>query len=410
LTPRGCFGLYSIMGRRIVAAWAPLCAVAALLARAEAQTFDRYEAQFGTPVDVTLTDLVQNGGAYQGRAVRTKGRLDLSNQVGAGRQFVLRDTIMYGGVRLFPVPNIAGDWESEAFTMMGHEIEVTGVFYESSSSQDFTNPTIQEQGVIQFWKYLGPPEKEGKGPEAKPVTLEALVVQPGKRDGQTVRVVGKFRGKNLYGDLPVRSQRESRDWVIKDDVYAIWVTGRKPKGDGFELDTNLKRDTNKWLEVTGRIETRGGVTYLQARSVALTTPPSATADAQPPPPPPEKPKVAPVVVFSLPLDGKEEVTANGRIIIQFNKDMDEQSFRGRVVLRYAGPVRPGDRPFDGMKLSYDWGRRALTVDPGDVLRPGREVEILLLSGISDLEGMALTPRDDNAVEGAVDVLRYNVSS
>src|SRR5262249_16618903 len=193
----------------------------------------------------------------------------------------------------------------------------------------------------------------------------------------------KFRGKNLYGDLPARSEQRSSDWVIKDDLFAVWITGKKPKGSGWDLDTGLKRDTGKWIEVIGQPQTRGGVTYIKAVQLNLTTPPTPTADAQPPPPPPERPKLPPVVVFALPLEDEPEVAQDSRFIVQFSKDMNEESFRGHVLLRYAGPVRPGDRPFVGMRMTYDGGRRALTVDPGDVLRPGRKVEILLLPGIAD---------------------------
>lgn len=64
-----------------------------------------------------------------------------------------------------------------------------------------------------------------------------------------MRVAGQFRGRNLYGDLPARSHLDKDDWVIKDELFALWVTGRRPKGEGFSLDAGLKRDTNKWLEV-----------------------------------------------------------------------------------------------------------------------------------------------------------------
>jgi hypothetical protein len=89
--------------------------------------------------------------------------------------------------------------------------------------------------------------------------------------------------------------------------------------------------------------------------------------------------------------------------------MDEASF-GPGVLRYAPPARPGDRDFDGAKMTYDGGRKALAVDPGDVLRPGREVQILLLPGIVDIEGQELAPRPgrDGSPWGATDFLRFEV--
>jgi hypothetical protein len=365
----------------------------------------RYEGQYGTPVDVLLTDLTQNGSTYDGRAVRTKGRLGVD--AGAGvRVFFLEDTFR---TRIYvqPMSEMAGEWEDVSLKLLGAQLEFTGVFRSSGSGGGFgSNSTA---GGIQFWQFSELESKSEKGPiDAKIVTLEDLVTHPGKSDGRMVRVVGQFRGRNLFGDLPSASERRHADWVIKDDLFAVWIIGKKPKGAGWELDAGLKRDTGHWIEVVGRVETRAGVVYVDARSVEQGKPPTPTAQAEPPPPPPERPKVPPVIVFELPLDGEVQVAPQSRFVVQFSKDMDEQSFTGRVLLRYSGAVRPGDRGFDGATLSYDGGRRALTVDPGDVLRPGRKVELLLLPGIVDVDGLALTPRPGREAGIAVDVLRYQV--
>jgi hypothetical protein len=297
---------------------------------------------------------------------------------------------------------VSFEFETEAKRWFGQEVQITGVVNQSSDTQG----TLV---LVQFWKYLGPPERDAKAlQKANTVTLESLVLKPGGHDGQTVRVVGKFRGRNLYGDLPVRSQRNSSDWVIKDDMFAVWVTGKKPKGTGFDLDAGLKRDTGKWVVVVGRPETSGTVTYLRALQVEVTSAPTPTAQAQPPPPPPERPKVPPVVVFSLPLDGDREVPTDGRFQVQFSKDMNEQTFKGRVVLRYMGRTLPGDRGFDGAKLTYDGGRRTLTVEPGDVLRPGRQIELIFLPGIVDIDGLPLAARPGKPAGNAADVLRFQV--
>ncbi|HUF35049.1 MAG TPA: Ig-like domain-containing protein [Gemmatimonadales bacterium] len=386
-------------------------ALAALLSPAlPALAQSDYEARFGEPVDVSLDDLLQGSGQYEGRAVRTSGRLDLSRVPSVtGSRYALRD--MYGNsVRLAPVPEVASEFEDQSRFWLGHEIEVTGVLIAESTASS----AIQgERHVLRFWAFVGP---ENAGDPKKPIsardaTLESLVTRPGTRDGETVRVVGKFRGRNLYGDLPGASQQKSADWVIKDDMFAVWVTGRKPKGSGWELDTSLKRDTGKWIEVIGRPETRRGVTYLRAIKVSLTSAPSPTADAKAPPPPPPRPKLPPVIVFALPLDGEAGVPPTSRFVVQFNKDMDRTSFAGKVFLRYAGPSLPGDRAFDGVKLTYDDGLRALTVDPGDVLRPGRRLELVLLPGIADIEGLTLVPRPAaRAPRGAVEVLRYEIGT
>jgi hypothetical protein len=293
--------------------------------------------------------------------------------------------------------------------MMGKEIDITGVVKSLGEVTAASRDTTASRVAILFWSYQGPPEKPTADTlkKAVPVTLESLVATPGGRDGVLVRVVGKFRGSNLYGDLPSRSQRERGDWVIKDEAYAVWVTGKKPKGKGFDLDTSLKRDTGKWIEVIGKPTSRFGVTWIQAIQVTLSGPPSPTAQALPPPPPPERPKKSPVIVFALPLDGDAEVSTDSRFVVQFSKDMEESSFEHRVVLRYAGPALPGDQPITNMRFSYDRGRRALVVDPGMMLAGGRQVELLLLPGIVDSEGLALVPRGALTVEGFADILRYS---
>jgi hypothetical protein len=313
-------------------------------------------------------------------------------------------------IRIAPVREVASEWEDAALKMLGREVEITGVFLEIGQGQQAAQQGQTPYG-IQFWGFTGPPEKEPTGEiKAPEVSLEKLVANPGKRDGQMIRVVGKFRGRNLYGDLPVSTQRTTADWVIKDDLYAIWVTGKKPKGTGWELDATLKRDTGKWIEVIGKPETIRGVTYVKAVRIQLTPQPATAVEVKAPPPPPEKPKKPPVVVFALPLDGDGEVAPDSRFVVQFSKDMDESTFDGHVLLRYTGPVLPGDRAFDGLKLTYDRGRRALTVDPGDVLRPRRQIELILLPGISDIDGLTLIPRGTSQKANVVDVLRYRIGS
>ena len=179
------------------------------------EDIDRYDALYGKPVDVAVDDLVQESVAYTNRAVRTHGRLEVSYE-STQRGYLLRGLLYQ--IRIAPVREIATEFEQEALKMMGRDLEVTGVFLEIGSAQQ----GAQVPYGIQFWNYTGPPEKEPTGEiKAPEVSLEKLVSHPGKRDGQMIRVVGKFRGRNLYGDLPVSTQRTSADWVIKDDLYAI---------------------------------------------------------------------------------------------------------------------------------------------------------------------------------------------
>jgi hypothetical protein len=398
---------------RRVAPTAALLLVLAPEAPAQYSTYDMY----GEPVDVSVQNLADQPGAYSGRAVRVKGQFEMAGSL-REQAYILKDHFA-AQVLLYPMREIAARFEDEARTYMGKTVEVTGVFQESRGGSASISPVGGlVAGYISFWEVVGPPEEIKGDVKANLVSLETLVTSPGRYDGRTIRIYGRFRGKNLYGDLPSRSQRDSRDWVVKDDVYAVWVTGRKPKGSGFELDINLKRDTEKWMQVVGVPETIRGVTYLRAMQITLGKPTeaalaSAAPGASPTPAPlpaPIPPPRPPVVVFALPLDGEAEVPSNGRFQIQFSNDMDEASFKGRVLIRYAPPPRAGDRAFDGAKMTYDGGRKALTVDPGDVLRAGREVEILLLPGIIDIDGQELVARPgrEGGPMGATDYLRYQV--
>jgi hypothetical protein len=370
------------------------------------EVYSEYEMRYGDPVEVSISDLISTPTAYNERAVRTRGRLEMDAN-GSFRTYMLRNN--FGDkVRIGPVSEVRSNFESEALQMMGRDLDVTGVFIVPAQA----NPSSGDVniGTITFWKYFGEPPEIKDVSKVPTATLEQISTNPGRFEGRQLRVVGQFRGSNLFGDLPPTSQTNRSDWVVKDDVYSIWVTGRKPKGEGFDLDTRLKRDSGKWLEVVGRVDVRKGFAYLSAQRVALTTPPTPTAQAAPPKAPVERPRVPPMVIFTLPLDGESDVPGGARFAVQFSKDMDEDTFKGHVILRYSGRPQAGDRDLDGVSMRYDGGRKALVIDPGDILRPGRIVELLLLPGILDIDGMPLVPRQGSLPDGAqvVDALRWRI--
>jgi len=113
-----------------------------------------------------------------------------------------------------------------------------------------------------------PGRSAGGGPPQR-APFAAILADPARFSGKPVKIVGQFRGRNLFGDLPEDSKREPGDWVIKDGDHAVWVTGRPPKGKGFTLDPSYKGDTSRWLEVEGKPEVLNGVLYLRASKVAL---------------------------------------------------------------------------------------------------------------------------------------------
>jgi hypothetical protein len=381
-----------------------LLLVAGLSASAAAQMND-YEMQYGKTIDVDLATLIQMPESYVGKAVRTRGELDMM-PASTRQQYSLRSTF---GERLLllPAPQTENDFERLARIWVGREVEVTGAVNVS------TDPTSTGGRIVYMlvWGILGPPDEKAARRNEPTVPLEELVTKGARYDGKMVTVLGQFRGENLFGDLPSASRRRSADWVLKEEMYAVWVTGKKTKGPGWSLDPSLRRDTGKWLQVTGRVLVGEKAVTIEAIDVVLSHAPSAhpQAAAQAPPPPPPRPKKPPVVVFSLPLDGEREVPPDGVFEVQFSKDMDEPSFKDHVVFRYAGRPQPGDNSLDATRVTYDGGLRALRVDPGDLLRPGRVVEILLLPGIVDLDGLPLETRPGKTAGVATDVLRFQIA-
>src|SRR5689334_4306508 len=159
-------------------------------------------------------------------------------------------------------------------------------------------------------------------------TIRALALAPDKYIGKGVTVTGRFRGVNLFADLPTAAGTKGRwDFVLQSADAAIWVSGVRPRGKGFDLDVNSRLDTGRWLQVAGTLRRDGPLPWIEATSLAAATAPSeAPVEVQMPAAPPEP---APAVVFSAPTQG--ETDADRDVIrIQFSRDMDPKSFRNHV--------------------------------------------------------------------------------
>jgi hypothetical protein len=364
-----------------------------------------YSQIYGEPVDVSVKDLAFGVVPLIGRAVRTRGYVELDLNPNSQRQYLLQDEGFH--ILIVPRPEIASAFDFDGASLLGKRVEIVGLFETNTGAQlSMAEPT----GRIEFWSWTVVEVDRKKLDRARTITLETLVTRPDRFVGQDVRFVGEFRGCNLYGDLPRRSLRLPSDWVVRDESHAVWITGRKPEGKGWSLSTRRKRDTGKWLVIVGRTNVEDGIVYVRASSVALTAKPSRRASPNAAAIPVDRPRMPPVIVFSLPLDGDTNVAPATRIAVQFSKDMDPRSFFGRILMRYAGPRRLGDVPFDYIQLEYDDGHRALRIDPGDALKSGREVELLLLPGIRDRDGLDLAPRAGHRFDDAVDIIRYVVGS
>jgi len=123
-------------------------------------------------------------------------------------------------------------------------------------------------------------DAEAQGSAAKTaseLTAADTLVDPQQYRGKSVRFVGRFRGRNLYSDLPDASRRSPDDWVLQVEERAVWVCGKAPRGKGWSLDPASKGDTARWLEVTGKAEVVSGIVYVRASKVAITKAPARDA-------------------------------------------------------------------------------------------------------------------------------------
>jgi len=211
-------------------------------------------------------------------------------------------------------------------------------------------------------------------------TLRALALAPERYLGKGVTVTGRFRGANLLADLPQGAGTTGRwDFVLQSADAAIWVSGVRPRGKGFDLDVNARVDTGHWLKVAGTLRRDGALPWIEANSIAEATAPTDTVVEVAVVPPPQ-----PVaeVVFSTPTADETDADRAAPIRIQFSRDMEGKTFSGRVKLAYTGPAPAGAPPAPpAFTVRYLDGTRALEIRLSAPLDRFRTVKVDLLDGI-----------------------------
>lgn len=221
-------------------------------------------------------------------------------------------------------------------------------------------------------------------PSAADITtppLRTLAMEPEKFEGQPVTIVGQFRGRNLFGDLPAAPLSDKWQFVLRATNAAVWVVGLEPKGKGFNFDPNRRFDTGRWVKVSGTARTAGGLTWLEGKSIILAEAPEETVEvviAAPPPPAVE-------VVFVVPTADEIDVRLDERIRFQFSRDVDPTTVEGHIRLTYP----------DGTEIAFEQTyrpeNRVLDVQPAAPWERFRTVKIELLEGILGTDGGAIVP-------------------
>jgi hypothetical protein len=248
--------------------------------------------QYGPAQPEELTAIALSPDDFQRRNVITRGYLGPL----PGERWELSD----GGARLLLIPVVELS-ETGLRSQTGHRIEVTGIIRVLPDRQGTCCPrctpprpmsvcddpdlpalpdrqpewprgSITATGVVDIESYRTAERRRATS------TIGDALARPPESAGKSVRVVGRFRGANIYGDLPANTRRTAGDWVLQDGDQYVWVTGRPPKGKGFDLDPTNKADTSRWLEVEGKLEAVGDVAYLRASKVQLVARPAPPAD------------------------------------------------------------------------------------------------------------------------------------
>ena len=234
---------------------------------------------------------------------------------------------------------------------------------------------------------------ESSRPIAEPdrVTLRTVALNPKAHLDEGVTLIGRFRGRNLYGDLPDSPGESQYDFVLTSADAAVWVVGREPKGDDFELDVQARIDTGRWLEVTGSVRVHEGMVILDAGSIRLAEP---TADRVAPIQVRLRQGPMPEIIFSAPLEGDADIPTDGTVRIQFSRDMNEESFEGRVRVSYptlAADAAPAELPPIVFDAAYRGLNRVLEIRFAEPLVAFQTVDVELLDGIVASDGATLAP-------------------
>ena len=238
-------------------------------------------------------------------------------------------------------------------------------------------------------------------PSSPPATtsVRGITLHPSIYRDQKVTVTGQFSGRNLLGELPEAPGRSRYDFVLRTADAALWVSNIQPKakdagGRDVELRLDARTDTNRWVKVSGRVQQRRGLLWVEADagSFSLTRPPSVAPGDDPirvaPFPPPE-------VLFSAPTDEETGVPVSTSVRIQFSRDVDPATFKDQVRVSYvvAQAAEPSDSPAPAIEFTTQYAptNRVMEVQFTQPLERFRTVKVQLLEGILGTDKQAIKP-------------------
>jgi hypothetical protein len=226
--------------------------------------------------------------------------------------------------------------------------------------------------------------------EPETATLRSIVLNPERYADRSASVSGRFRGRNLLGDIASPLPTPGKwDFVVRSADAALWISGARPRGRDFELDPSARVDTGRWVQVTGTVRRDGSRVWLEAREVELARPEPETVEVVIPATAAEPP---PTVIFSTPVPDEMDVEPRALVRVQFSRDMDVASFKDRVRVSYPTPAGATAGPaVPRFAFNYNVGTRALELKFAAPFEQFQSVRIDLLEGIMAVGGDPLKP-------------------
>ena len=282
-------------------------------------------------------------------------------------------------------------------------IEIAGVFWDVGRIQP-EDPRLADLGIDRLaerlfnksWPASGElflliATETRRADAPDDATIRTITIEPTRYRDRTVTVTGRFRGRNLFGDLPEAPGTSLTDFVLRSADASVWIVGKEPRGDGFDLDVMARVDTGRWLQVTGIVKGSDRLVEIEATEIEQIERPNrstqeqtSTADAPTAGPSPE-------VIFSAPPQDDTGVATDVLVRFQFSRDMVAESFDDNVTVEYFGAAGRGDEDGLDFGVEYRPRNRVINVRFTEPLLPYRTLEVHLGNGIVATDGAGLAP-------------------
>ena len=229
-------------------------------------------------------------------------------------------------------------------------------------------------------------------------SIRAIVLNPSRYLDQKVSITGQFSGRNLLGEMPDAPGKSRYDFVLRTTDAALWITNMRPKvkdaaGKDMELGLDARIDTGRWLTVRGTVQQSRGLLMLDAEagSLSLAKPPTETHTDEEPIRVPAGPP--PEVIFSAPTQDETDVSQGTTVRIQFSRDLDPATLRGRIKPHYleSQSVERGEPVTPPVEFTFQYAgaNRVLEIKFAKPLERFRTLKVDLLDGILGTDGQPL---------------------